>query len=165
MIKKIVTVESPDAHVLSTFCEPVTLNPFQPQVRQIRRLSQDLLDTANNNYGECLGLAANQIGSTDRAFAFRDAGGAFVVVFNPRIVASRGGMKRMPESCLSRVDAKGNRLKPIEVRRPKEIKVSVLQLMPKGSPGSLFQPQEFWLKGLVARVFQHELDHLNGKVI
>ena len=165
MIRKVVTVTSDNAAALERPCTPVSLSPHAPEERKLRKLSQDLLDTANNNYGLCLGLAANQIDRTERAFAFRDAGGAFVVVFNPSVIAAKGGVRRMPESCMSRVDAKGNLMKPIEVRRPKEIKVSALQLMPKRSEGPIFRRQEFWLKGLIARVFQHELDHLNGKVI
>lgn len=90
-----------------------------------------------------IGLAANQIGDCRRYFVW-DRG----LVINPIIRAHSAGVQSMQESCLSFPGI----FKQIE--RPYQINVSF-----HDERGIL---QEKSYDGRYARVFQHELDHLNG---
>lgn len=95
-----------------------------------------------------IGLSANQIGRSERLFVAQ-IDEKFYVVLNPKIVKSSGKIE-MEEGCLSvpgkygvvpradRVTLEGYNLEG------KKIKIKA--------------------RGLLARVFQHEVDHLDGKV-
>lgn len=105
------------------------------------------------------GLAAPQIGINKRIIAFRIKGFKeervkpenFEVLINPRITQTRGEKETMAEACLSCPDIQ------VEVSRFPEIKVRALNA--KGEKIS-----KRYL-GYVARVVQHELDHLDGRLI
>jgi peptide deformylase len=107
------------------------------------------------------GLAAPQIGITKRIVVFRTKGfgeggkvkspGDFEVLINPRITQSRGEKVMMTEGCLSCPEIQ------VEISRFPEIKVRALN--EKGEKIS-----KRYLD-YVARVVQHELDHLDGKLI
>jgi len=101
-----------------------------------------------------VGLAANQVGATRRVIvldpsAGEDEGAAFAVV-NPEITR-RTGTFTDDEGCLS---FPGLRL---EIPRSMEIRVAGMDL--KGNPMAVDAA------GLVARIFQHEIDHLDGVLI
>ena len=68
---------------------------------------------------------------------------------NPKIVWSSTEMVKMNEGCLSIPGVEG------EVVRPESIRI-------KADDPFTGTPVEMELTGLPARVFQHELDHLNG---
>ncbi len=101
-----------------------------------------------------IGLSANQIGLDYRVFVAEvpDAQGGtkFYAVFNPKI--EKAGAEKVPyeEGCLSVPGKWGN------VLRPEKIVVSGLDK--SGKPAKI----KAW--GLLARVFQHEIDHLAGKL-
>jgi peptide deformylase len=106
------------------------------------------------------GLAAPQVGITKRIIAFRIKGFGekekikpedFEVLINPRITQARGEMVKMAEGCLSCPDIQ------VEVSRFPEIKIRALNA--KGEKIS-----KRYLD-YVARVVQHEIDHLDGKLI
>lgn len=96
-----------------------------------------------------IGLSANQIGLNLNIFVAR-ANGKFYTIFNPKIVKKSAGNIVMEEGCLSVPDIFGNvsRAEKISVegfdKNGKKIKIKA------------------W--GLLARIFQHEIDHLNGQV-
>jgi peptide deformylase len=103
-----------------------------------------------------IGLAANQIGLSVRAFSY-DLRGTddersdfHGVCFNPVIVETSGG-SFYNEGCLS---IPGLRW---DIYRPEEIHVVGFD-----ADGN---DVEFELDGLAARLFQHEIDHLDGKLI
>jgi len=96
-----------------------------------------------------VGLAAPQVGINEQIFVV-DTGKEVFVAINPKIIKS-AGTELMEEGCLSipRV--------LVDVKRPKTVWVE-------------FTDQEnrvvrVQLNGLVGRVFQHEFDHLQGKLI
>jgi len=96
-----------------------------------------------------VGLAAPQIGINEQIFVV-DTGKEIFAAINPKIIRTAGG-EVMEEGCLSipRV--------LVDVKRAKTIWVE-------------FTDQEnhqvrAQLNGLVAKVFQHEYDHLQGKLI
>lgn len=94
-----------------------------------------------------VGIAANQIGLLKRLFFFvsKEGDGALV---NPVIVRRSLRKESGEEGCLSVPGVFGivKRYRTVEVRA----------FTPEG------KPVRFRAKGLLARVIQHELDHLNG---
>lgn len=109
-------------------------------------LVQDMIATMYDAPG--VGLAAPQVGVQKRLFVYDlgDGEGARTVV-NPVIVESRGEFV-YEEGCLSIPDLY------FEIVRPDEVHLTGYDL--DGKEVSVEA------EGFVGRVFQHELDHLNG---
>ena len=108
------------------------------------RLSQSMLQAMYKAPG--LGLAAPQIGVQKKIFVY-DIDGEPVTLINPRIVESSGEWV-YDEGCLSIPGLY------VEMLRPKTVLVRGINL--DGNP------VEFEADELLARLFQHEVDHLNG---
>ena len=102
--------------------------------------------------GDCvgIGLAANQVGMSVRAFAMiRDLENNEVIVcFNPKIVKKYNEVVSCEEGCLSFPD------EIINVDRPDKIVVKYEDEDKK--------EHKIKLSGMASRVFQHEFDHLEG---
>ena len=96
-----------------------------------------------------IGLAAPQVGVSKRA-AVVDGEEGLLKIVNPRIL-SKKGLSELEEGCLS-VPEKG-----VNVKRAEEILVSYLDENGKRCKKTF--------RGLTARIIQHEIDHLNGKLI
>ena len=114
----------------------------------LARLSERMIAVMHDADG--VGLAATQIGILRRLFVFHDEGEDRVVV-NPVLAKTGGGTETSEEGCLS--------LGPVRmpVERPLEVTLEGVDLA--GAPLRLE------LEGLPARVVQHEIDHLDGKLI
>lgn len=116
-------------------------------------IANDLMDTADF-YSKmpigCVGLACNQIGILRRIITVKYAG-EWLIMINPVIVESWAGRFNGLESCLSRPGRK------VGVRRHKKIKVEYTEI------DGTFTTRIF--TKFIARVIQHEVDHLNGKYI
>jgi peptide deformylase len=106
------------------------------------------------------GLSAPQIGITKKIIVFRTKGfeqkekikpDEYEVLINPRITQTRGDKVTMAEGCLSCPEIQ------VEISRFPEIKVRGLNA--KGEKVS-----KRYLD-YVARIIQHEIDHLDGKLI
>ncbi|GKG89749.1 MULTISPECIES: peptide deformylase [Gordonibacter] len=110
--------------------------------------AQDLLDTLAAHAHECVGMAANMIGTAKRIIVFDDEGTPRIM-FNPEIV-SRSGAYEAEEGCLS---LPGSR----RTTRYRTIKV---RFEDRG-----FQPREQTFTGFTAQIIQHEIDHCNGILI
>lgn len=95
---------------------------------------------------DALGLAANQAGQEIRAFAIRAE--KIIVCFNPIIVDFSDDMIYLEEGCLS---FPGLTLK---IKRPETVKVRYTE--PNGNVVTTI------FGGMTARVYQHELNHLDG---
>ncbi len=128
--------------VLRKVCEPVK-NITKREVK----LFENMLFTMRHSSG--MGLAAPQIGITKRLIV-ADIGEGAVRLANPEIVKIKGTDK-MVEGCLSIPDV------TVDIERPYEVVVTGLNKRGK--------TVELEVKGLLARVLQHEIDHLNGKLI
>jgi peptide deformylase len=126
--------------VLRTVCDPVT--DFD---EDLDALVSDLLDTVVAEPGRA-GLAANQIGVSMRVFSFFVAGSLGHVV-NPRIVALDAEQDG-DEGCLS--------LPGLWFPARRAARASVEGLDRHG------RPVRYDGTGLLARTFQHEVDHLDG---
>lgn len=94
-----------------------------------------------------LGLAANQVGVPYRVFAMRGSPENFVC-YNPRIVQPSEQTVVLEEGCLTYPGLF------VKVKRPQHIRVRFQ------TPNSDTQTQTF--TGMSARIFQHEMDHLDG---
>jgi len=118
--------------------------------KEIRDLLTHMKRTMHAAHG--IGLSANQIGLKLRVFIGQvpDANGAlkFYAIFNPEIEKTIGEKTPFEEGCLSVPGTYGETMRPETVvlkgfdKRGKPVKIKA------------------W--GLLAKMFQHEVDHLNG---
>lgn len=138
MIYELVSCDHP---LLSQKLEPFD---FKSPPTDPIQLAKDLFETMVHNKG--LGLAANQCGLPYRVFAI--AANPGIVVYNPRIVDQTTEEIQLEEGCLSYPNFF------VKIKRPRNIKVRYTE------PNGNVVTQTFI--GMTARVFQHELDHLNG---
>lgn len=134
------------AEVLLRPCTKVTNEELESEF--VKNLCVDLRDTTCS-IPNVVGLAANQIGVSKCVFAVKGLG----VLINPEIVKLKGTRQPDIEGCLSIPGIDGY------VFRHSKIEVSYIRLEPKG-PVAVTNV----LTGFTARVFQHEMDHLLGKV-
>lgn len=93
-----------------------------------------------------MGLSSNQIGLPHRAFVI--TGSPILCCFNPKIVDASEEQIYLEEGCLSFPNLY------IKIKRPIHIKVRYTQ-----ANGETVTKK---LTGMTARIFQHELDHLDG---
>lgn len=112
-----------------------------------RKLVRDMIETMYAENG--VGLAANQVGVAKQIFVASadQVRGQELVFFNPRIVRSEGVIKEL-EGCLSVPEF----YEP--VKRAKRVWMKAMNLTGK--------EVEVKGEGLLSRIFQHEIDHLNG---
>ena len=120
---------------------------------ELGKLADDMLETMYAAPG--VGLAAVQIGVPRRLIVVDTAKDeeppAPLVLVNPEIVSLGSDLRMHEEGCLSIPDER------IEIERPANLTVRYLDRNGK--------PQELAASGLLATVIQHEIDHLNGKLI
>lgn len=149
MIKDIVT----DTKVLKQKSKPCFFDELS--VLKNKRVIKHLLDTAEHHQPSCLGIAAPQINIFTRIIVVK-LEGALIPMVNPSYtpIASLG-KRRYQESCLSFPNKIGDN-RPI-VRRFKKIKLKYHDV--NGLK------KELVLMKLPSAVVQHEIDHLNGKLI
>lgn len=93
-----------------------------------------------------IGLAGPQVGVLKRVFVMGQ-GEKFFACINPEILSAEGEERGL-EGCLSFPDLW------MHVKRNKSVKVKYQMMSGEWLENTL--------EGLAARVFQHELDHLNG---
>lgn len=120
---------------------------------EIQQLIDDMIETMDENDG--VGLAAVQIGEMHRIIVIEIpedeevwGSGILYVVLNPEIVKESRETEVGIEGCLSIRGYAG------EVERATEVLVR--------GENTHGKPFRLRAKGYLARVFQHEIDHLNG---
>lgn len=115
----------------------------------IRRPPRSTLqDTLLANRDTCVGLAANMIGMQKRVIIF-NLGLVPVVMFNPVLLSFEGSYEA-EEGCLSLVGVRST-------KRYETIRLAYRD--------SKWQEQTITLTGFPAQICQHELDHLEGRII
>lgn len=114
--------------------------------RNIQELVQGMFDAMEKGNG--LGLAAPQVGELKRIFVTHVPDDEMRVFINPEILATSEEQVPYEEGCLSIPGLYA------EVTRPAWVTVQA-----RNEEGKLFTVD---LSGLLARVVQHEIDHLNG---
>lgn len=116
--------------------------------RTLRSLIPQMIVTMKKNHG--IGLAAPQIGISKKIIIVTEEKRSHAFL-NPRIIKQSKEKERDEEGCLS---LPGVFLK---VLRPKQ--VEVIAQTPRGEEVKIVA------RGLGARIFQHEIDHIEGKLI
>ena len=112
-----------------------------------RKLASDMIETMRSASG--VGLAAPHVGISKRIIVVEgvDDDSAALVLINPKIVRKKGSVN-FCEGCLSLPGVSS------DVLRPEAITVEALNL-----DGDVFKINA---DGLLARIIQHEIDHLDG---
>lgn len=95
-----------------------------------------------------IGLSANQVGLPHRVFVMR-TNPTITACFNPRVVDASADVALIEEGCLSYPGLH------VKIKRPAHVKVRY-QTVTGETVTEKFT-------GLTARVFLHELDHMNGE--
>ncbi len=122
-----------------------------PLSKEMVKLTKDMMDTVRNADG--IGLAAPQVGKPYRLIVINleKNGVPLIALYNPKVV-SRGFKKvEVEEGCLSLPGVFGM------VKRPKKVTIQAQNMQ-----GELVKITD---EGWVARIGQHEIDHLNGRLI
>ncbi|MGA8866132.1 MAG: peptide deformylase [Candidatus Sulfotelmatobacter sp.] len=118
---------------------------------ELKKLIDDMFESMYAAHG--VGLAAPQIGISRRIavvdITFKEDLEAKLVLINPEIIHTEGRHSQS-EGCLSIPDFREN------VTRPKIVTIRAQDLT-----GNVFEKTG---EDLLARAFQHETDHLNGKL-
>ena len=132
-----------------------------PLDKESREIIKILIDSFLER-DDAVGLSAPQIGINKRVIVFRNKGfdegqkkvkniNDIEILVNPRITQARGENVAMTEGCLSCPDIQ------VEISRFPEIKVRALN-----AKGEKINTRYL---DYVSRVIQHEIDHLDGKLI
>ncbi|MDA2921917.1 peptide deformylase [Patescibacteria group bacterium AH-259-L07] len=116
---------------------------------EIKKLAEDMKTTMYHAPG--VGIAATQVG-IDKQIFIADIGKGPLTVLNPKIIKKSKELVRDIEGCLS-IDEF-----TFSIKRAHSIEIQGY-LLERGERVSIKA------EGLLARVFQHEIDHLNGKLI
>lgn len=132
--------------------DPVLLNPCKPfdflmPPFEINDFARELVSFMYEKNG--IGLAANQVGVPYRIFSMRAAPENFVCV-NPKIVMFSNEKIVLEEGCLTYPNLL------VKVKRSQHIRVRF------ETPNGDVLTKKF--TGLSARIFQHEMDHLDGMI-
>ncbi|MDX1640492.1 MAG: peptide deformylase [Balneolaceae bacterium] len=142
-----------------TYNDPILkkeAKPISENSEDLQELIDDMFETMYHASG--VGLAAPQIGRSIQLFVMdadsiteeledeRDAGP--IVFINPKIIEKDEETVKMEEGCLSIPEVRD------EISRPESIKISYKDRD--------FQDQTLEASGWLARVIQHEYDHLQG---
>jgi peptide deformylase len=114
----------------------------------VRNFCASMIGAMYENNG--IGLAAPQVGVSKRIIVI-DVDGAPLVMINPEIIAQSDNQVVMNEGCLSIPETY------IDLKRPESISVKFRDRKGK--------PHHECYAGLTARVIQHEIDHLDGKLM
>ena len=139
------------AYQIRLFGDPV-LTQRSAEITEIDaglvRLVEDMVETMHEARG--LGLAAPQVGVQKRLFVYQLEDRDPVAIVNPTIAESRGEWE-FEEGCLSIPGLY------FPIVRPKEIRLTGWDL--DGKEISIEADE------IEARCFQHELDHLDGRLL
>lgn len=145
---------------ITVYGEPLlrkVAEPIDANYPEFEKLIADMWETMY--YADGVGLAAPQIGLSIRMFVIDASAAAedepelegFKKVFiNPQILELRGDEWSMNEGCLSLPDIRE------DVMRPEFVKIKYVD--------ENFTEHTDEYGGFVARVIQHEYDHLEGKL-
>jgi peptide deformylase len=134
--------------------------PFERVDDDVRRLADNMFETMEKHEG--LGLAGVQVGVLKRIVVLdlpngddigkpEDRVPNRIVLINPKIIRLGDKMRTHEEGCLSMPEVR------IDIERPASLTVDFLDRDGK--------TQSLDAVGLLATAIQHEVDHLDGKLI
>jgi peptide deformylase len=127
--------------------DPLTqqARPVESFGEKLQRLADDMIETMRAYEG--VGLAAPQIGLSKRLFVLQEPDGEPMCFVNPEIF-SMDGQAEGEEGCLS--------MPGIYAKVPRATRLLVRAQEPTG------EEFEMEAEDFLARIIQHETDHLNG---
>lgn len=123
-------------------------NPVEKFDESMEQLAEDMFETMHEHEGA--GLAGNQVGKLKRIFVAEYEDEKYVFI-NPVIESSSEDKETATEGCLSIPGI------PVDVERSTGVVVS--------GRDALGEPVEVEAEGHLARILQHEIDHLDGILI
>jgi peptide deformylase len=138
-----------------TYPNDVLRNPTQPVKfplsPEIKKLTKDMVDTVRQADG--IGLAAPQVGKSVKLIIINleKNNVPLMALYNPKIVGKSLKKTEIEEGCLSIPGVFGT------VKRPKKVTIQA-----QNADGQVVKISD---DGWIARVAQHEIDHINGKLI
>lgn len=126
---------------------------LREQVEEIKDVNGEIAELAQNMIsamydGDGIGLAAPQVGLAKSLFVCHVNGDQPRVFINPQVIGTSQELLPYEEGCLSIPGVYGDVVRPAFV--------SVQAINESGKPFKLDA------EGLLARVIQHEIDHLKG---
>ncbi len=129
--------------------DPIFLaQPSADATKEDLPIAQDLLDTLKANAHQCVGMAANMIGSLKNIIVVAD-GKRYLTMINPKIT-HKSGEFATEEGCLSLPGIRPcTRYKNIQVEYQDE----------------KFRKKNGHFSGWTAQIIQHEMDHCKGILI
>jgi peptide deformylase len=150
-------IEEEDTRILRRKADEIPIPLDEKAKKDIATLVNSFLER-----DDAVGLAAPQIGISKRVVVFKNRGfsnkapvtrenGNYEVLINPRITQYRGEQNKDSEGCLSCPDIS------VDVFRYPEIKVKAYD-----EEGRKVNKR---YTGFLARIVQHEIDHLDGRLI
>ena len=146
-MSKLEIIKIPDPILRETSASVETVD------ENVRRLMDDMLETMYDALG--VGLAAIQVGIPKRVIVLDVAGDEDepqpLFMANPKIVWLGEAMRMHEEGCLSIPSVH------VEIERPADV---IVQYVDRNGA-----EQELVADGLLATAVQHEIDHLDGKLI
>ena len=128
--------------------DPLTrkAEPFAEIGPEVARLAKDMIETMHAADG--VGLAGPQVGVAKRIFVYHEPNGEPRCLVNPEILAMEGS-EEGEEGCLSMPRVYSDRI-------PRATYVQVRGFDETGAP------VELEARNFLARIIQHEYDHLEG---
>lgn len=127
-----------------------TSQPVTTITKKIKKQIKNMIDTMENADG--VGLAAPQVGISNRVVIVKNLDtDENIVMINPEIISQSENIVVCEEGCLSKEG------KIVGVPRSNSLVVDYLT--EKG------KQKRVLLEGMSAIITQHEVDHLNGKLI
>jgi len=149
-MKIVTTKNKKDEKFLRTETKEVNLK--KENVNELRKLTREMRKKMNEVSG--VGLSANQIGENKKLFVAQipneQGKPKFYSIINPKITKKSSEKSILEEGCLSIPETYG----PVE--RPNKITLTGYTVDGKKIKINAW--------GFLARVFQHEVDHLEGKL-
>ena len=119
-----------------------------PATKQDLSIGQDLQDTLKANQDRCVGMAANMIG-VKKKIIIVNMGFLNIVMYNP-VIVKKDTPYETEEGCLSLDGVR-------KTTRYQNIEVEYLD-------GSWKKHRQQY-SGWTAQIIQHEIDHINGRII
>ena len=147
-----VTVMPEDSAILRT--PSVDLTQAELKSKDLKSLMDKMLATVRAPQHDGVGIAGPQVGINKRIIwlqRFDKEGGPFECYLNVRIDSLFGDVGKGPEGCLS--------VPPMRGLVPRYTDVIVSYVHPE-----TLQPQKDTVHGYTAVIFQHECDHLDGRL-
>ena len=120
----------------------------EPATREDIQIGSDLQDTLRANRERCVGMAANMIG-VKKNIIIVNIGMIDIVMFNP-VITKKDSPYETEEGCLSLDGVR-------KTTRYQNIEVEYYDFS--------WNKQKMKLSGWTAQICQHEMDHLEGRII